>query len=101
MDTAAATAVADHTPDAQAPVGSGIATVAQRFRVDGMTCGHCVAAVTGALHELAGCTAVLVDLGAGTVIVESEAPLDLLAVDGAITAAGYELVSPAPVRRSA
>jgi copper chaperone CopZ len=46
----------------------------QTFPVTGMTCGHCVAAVTSELGELPGVTDVTVDLvadGTSTVIVAS------------------------------
>lgn len=62
--------------------------------VTGMTCHHCVASVTEELSELAGVSAVNVDLvvgGASTVTVESAAPLERAAVEAAITEAGYAL----------
>ena len=67
------------------------------YRVTGMTCEHCVAAVTEELSALDGVTAVAVDLVAGgtsTVTVESAAPLDPAAVAEAIDEAGYALAGP-------
>jgi copper chaperone CopZ len=64
------------------------------FRVNGMTCEHCVAAVTEELTALDGVTAVNIDLVAGgtsTVTVASAEPLDLSLVASAVDEAGYEL----------
>lgn len=64
------------------------------YRVAGMTCGHCVTAVTEELTALEGVTAVTVDLVAGgtsDVLVESEAPIDEAAVAAAVDEAGYAL----------
>ena len=72
--------------------GEHVATVAQEFRVDGMTCGHCQMAVTVELCKLDGVTHVAVDVAAGTVITESVATLPLGAVATAIDEAGYRLV---------
>ena len=62
------------------------------YRVQGMTCGHCVGAVTSALSELDGVTDVSVDLGSGQATVTSEQPLDEATVRDAVDEAGYELV---------
>ncbi len=63
------------------------------LEVTGMTCDHCVRAVTGAVREAAGEeTAVAVDLDAGTVTVEGD-ELDRAALVEAIVEAGYEPVS--------
>lgn len=61
------------------------------YTVTGMTCGHCVASVTEELSELAGVTAVAVDLASGRVEVTSDAPLDRAVVAAAVEEAGYEL----------
>ncbi|MFC5998758.1 heavy-metal-associated domain-containing protein [Quadrisphaera sp. GCM10027208] len=64
------------------------------YDVKGMTCDHCVHAVTTELKGLDGVTAVDVDLDAGgtsKVTVTSEAPLDEDAVRAAVDEAGYEL----------
>jgi copper chaperone CopZ len=60
--------------------------------VDGMTCGHCVTAVTEELGQLPGVTSVAVDLQAGgtsPVTVSSEAPLDPARLAAAVQEAGY------------
>jgi Copper chaperone len=63
------------------------------YTVKGMTCGHCVNAVTEEIGKLAGVSGVAVDLASGAVTVTSEAPLDRQAVAAAVEEAGYELVS--------
>ncbi|HEY2791954.1 MAG TPA: heavy metal-associated domain-containing protein, partial [Micromonosporaceae bacterium] len=63
------------------------------YRVAGMTCAHCVHAVTTEVSSLPQVTAVSVDLGAGAVTVTSTDPLAIDTVRGAIDEAGYELVS--------
>lgn len=65
------------------------------IQVTGMTCGHCVSAVTEELTQLPGVTDVTIDLVAGgtsPVTVTSEQPLDDAAVAAAVDEAGYELV---------
>jgi len=62
--------------------------------VTGMTCGHCVAAVTEELSAIPGVGSVdvaLVPGGVSTVTVASEAPLGEDAVRAAIEEAGYAL----------
>lgn len=63
------------------------------FTISGMTCGHCVAAVTEELAKLDGVTAVDVDLESGVATLQSAAPLDAAAVAAAVDEAGYEVVS--------
>lgn len=58
------------------------------FDVRGMTCEHCVKAVTRAVLELDPQADVEVDLASGTVEVESAETA--LTIMGAITEAGYE-----------
>ncbi|MBC9957873.1 heavy-metal-associated domain-containing protein [Yimella sp. cx-51] len=62
--------------------------------VKGMTCGHCVSAVTEELKAIDGVQDVQVDLvpdGGSRVAVISDGPLDEGAVEAAIDEAGYEL----------
>jgi copper chaperone CopZ len=62
--------------------------------VVGMTCGHCVHAVTSELTALAGVQDVAVELipdGTSVVTVTSAAPLDDAAVKAVLDEAGYEL----------
>ena len=66
----------------------------QQFRVEGMTCAHCVAAVTQEVSALPGVTGVDVALVAGgtsTVTVTADAPLERAALAAAVDEAGYEL----------
>ena len=62
------------------------------YTVEGMSCGHCVAAVTGELTSLPGVTGVEVDLASGRVHVVSVAPLDDTTVRAAVEEAGYEVM---------
>ena len=61
------------------------------YRVEGMTCDHCVRAVTTELVILPGVQSVDVDLESGAVTVTSNGPLDESAVREAVDEAGYEL----------
>jgi copper chaperone len=61
------------------------------YTVSGMTCEHCVRAVTEELAKVDGVGAVEVDLATGAVTVASDAPLDDRAVATAVDEAGYEL----------
>jgi copper ion binding protein len=63
-----------------------------RFTVKGMTCEHCVAAVTQELSALPGVADVEVDLASGHVSVRSEAPVADETVRAAVDEAGYEVV---------
>jgi copper ion binding protein len=61
------------------------------YTVTGMTCQHCVAAVTEEVTQVPGVTAVDVDLPTGGLTVTSDAPVDDSAVRAAVEEAGYEL----------
>ena len=63
------------------------------YSVSGMTCGHCVAAVTEEVAKIEGVTSVDVDLASGAVTVQSTQPLDAQAVTDAVDEAGYSVVS--------
>lgn len=67
-----------------------------KYVVSGMTCDHCVSAVSEELTSISGVRKVDIDLvpgGNSTVIVESDAPLDAATVAAAVDEAGaYELV---------
>ncbi|MGA5301176.1 heavy-metal-associated domain-containing protein [Nucisporomicrobium flavum] len=65
--------------------------VTTTYTVTGMTCNHCVQAVTSELSELPGVDAVQVDLPTGAVTVTSAEPLAEDAVRAAVDEAGYEL----------
>ena len=64
------------------------------YPVIGMTCEHCVAAVSSEIGELGGVTEVSIQLvpgGTSTVAVTSEQPLDDDDVAAAVDEAGYVL----------
>ena len=63
------------------------------INVSGMTCGHCVSAVTMELLLLASVTEVEVNLEAGQVTITSNAALDPTQLATAIDEAGYQLVA--------
>jgi copper chaperone CopZ len=63
------------------------------YTVTGMTCSHCVGAVTGELTALPGVTDVRIDLATGAVAVTSDAPLATGDVRAAVDEAGYELAT--------
>lgn len=62
------------------------------YAVQGMTCGHCVNAVTEEVGKIAGVTEVGVDPGSGRVTVSSDQPVESTTVGAAVEEAGYELV---------
>lgn len=63
------------------------------YQVTGMTCGHCVSAVTEELNRLPGVTGVTVELSTGEVTVTSDTPLSAEEVRAAVDEAGYTLAS--------
>ena len=69
----------------------------QTFPVTGMTCGHCVSAVSSELKEIPAVTDVSVELVAGgtsTVSVTSDAPVSETDVAAALDEAGdYHLAT--------
>lgn len=63
------------------------------YEVNGMTCEHCVRAVTEEISKLAGVDGVEVDLAGGQVTVSSHSPLPEALVSAAVDEAGYQLIS--------
>ncbi|MFJ6415286.1 heavy-metal-associated domain-containing protein [Paeniglutamicibacter sp. NPDC091659] len=66
------------------------------LKIDGMTCGHCVASVTEELNEVPGVSNVEVFLSAGgtsTATITTSAPVENSVLEAAVTEAGYTLVS--------
>ena len=61
------------------------------YTVVGMTCGHCVSAVTEEVGAVPGVTAVDVDLASGGLTVTGTGPVDEGAVRTAVEEAGYEV----------
>ena len=67
--------------------------VTATFQVAGMTCGHCVAAVTQEVTAgVPGVSQVQIDLASGQVTVTSDRPVPHDAVKDAVEEAGYQLV---------
>lgn len=62
------------------------------IKIKGMSCHHCVMAVTKALVALDGVTDVKVDLKSGVATYEEVKAVDPKAVDAAVKKAGYEVV---------
>ena len=61
------------------------------YTVVGMTCAHCVRAVTEEISAIDGVAEVAVDLPSGAVAVTSDGPLDDELVRAAVDEAGYTL----------
>ncbi len=70
--------------------GSGMAT--SEYRVTGMTCGHCEAAVRAEVSQIPGVDGVEVNARTGRLVVASSIPVDANAVLGAVDEAGYQAV---------
>ena len=64
----------------------------QNFVVTGMSCEHCVAAVSREVRKLPGVERVDVDLGRGVVTVTADRQLGAAEMAAAADEAGYELV---------
>jgi copper chaperone len=58
------------------------------LKIEGMTCGHCTAAVKKALEKVAGVSSAQVDLATGHARVEGNA--DLAALVAAVQDEGYQ-----------
>lgn len=63
------------------------------YTVAGMTCGHCVSAVTEEVTKIPGVVDVQVDLASGSVNIVSQGGVEDAAVREAVAEAGYELVT--------
>jgi len=63
------------------------------YTVTGMTCDHCVSAVTAGVNGIPGVTDIDVDLQTGEVRVTSQQSIDDRAVRAAIEEAGYAIAS--------
>ncbi len=64
------------------------------YAVSGMSCQHCVDAVTAEVGRIDGVDQVDVDLDAGVVTVTSRDRLELGTVRDAVDEAGFDLVAP-------
>jgi copper chaperone CopZ len=66
--------------------------VTSEYRVDGMSCGHCEAAVKDEVGRLPGVQGVDISAATGKLVITSSIPIDATAVLGAVDEAGYEAV---------
>lgn len=62
------------------------------YRVSGMTCAHCEAAVQSEVARIPDVDVVTVSADTGRLIVTSAQPIDADAILGAVDEAGYEAV---------
>ena len=63
------------------------------FGVTGMTCEHCVRAVTEEVRRIDGVADVTVDLPTGGLTITSSDPVEEAAVAEAVEEAGYQLAA--------
>lgn len=63
----------------------------QTIFVSGMTCGHCINAVTKELSKLSEVKKVEVDLTSGKIDIDTNTEIERARLEEAITEAGYEL----------
>lgn len=81
-------------PSGGMPVHEMHAMAVKTLKIDGMSCGHCVAAVTRALESMPGVTVKTVEIGTATIeAADSVTPAQLAA---AIDDAGFTLVTAPP-----
>jgi copper chaperone len=71
-------------------IGKG--EVIMTVKIKGMSCNHCVMAVTKALNGIEGIKNVKVDLAKGEATFDNEKPIDAKVIKDAIEKAGYEVV---------
>lgn len=62
------------------------------IKIKGMSCGHCVGAVTGALSGLEGIDNVNVDLIKAEATYDESTPVPIEKIKEAISAIGFEVV---------
>jgi copper chaperone len=63
------------------------------YAVTGMTCEHCVRAVTEEVRRIEGVSDVTVDLPSGALTISSTGPIEEAAVAEAVEEAGYQLAA--------
>ena len=63
-----------------------------KIKINGMSCNHCVMAVTKALNEIEGIKNVKVNLAKGEAAFDEVKPVDMDIVKKAIKKEGYEVV---------
>lgn len=62
------------------------------FRVSGMSCGHCEAAIRSEVNQIPGVDDVTVSAATGRLVVSSTRPIAADAILGAVDEAGFEAV---------
>lgn len=62
------------------------------IKIKGMTCNHCVMAVTKALNTIEGIKDIKVDLQSAQATFEGDKAIDMQLIKQAIEKAGYEVV---------
>ncbi len=62
------------------------------INITGMSCNHCVMAVTEALDEVDGIVDIKVDLAKGEATFDETTPVDMDTVKEKVKEAGYEVV---------
>ena len=67
-------------------------TINHEYVIQGMTCAHCVSSVREEVSEVAGVSAVDVDLASGRMTVSGEGVHDD-AIRAAVSEAGYEVAT--------
>ena len=77
---------------------NAMSVIIEKLAIEGMSCGHCVAAVQQALNNIEGVEAQKVEIGLAVVRYE-EGKLPTAAIDEAIRSAGYEPVSHERIRQ--
>ena len=65
----------------------------KELKIKGMSCQHCVKHVTNALQEVAGVTAVKVDLNQANAMVETDGSVSEQVLKDAVAEAGYEVTA--------
>jgi copper chaperone len=61
------------------------------IKIKGMSCQHCVMAVTKALKEIEGLSSVNVDLQDGSATIEHSGPIDMNRVKSVVEREGYQI----------
>jgi copper chaperone len=62
------------------------------YRVSGMSCGHCEAAIRSEVNQIPGVDDVTVSATTGRLVVSSTRPIAADAILGAVDEAGFEAV---------
>lgn len=62
------------------------------YRVSGMSCGHCEAAIRSEVAQIPGVDDVTVSAATGRLVVTSTQPIDADAILGAVDEAGFQAV---------